>query len=181
MELKKRFFAAPVKPCKMVEHTPAPYFRYKFENNGLISSKLAISGLGFYRLFINGKEITKGLLSPYISNLDHIIYYDVYDLAPYLTSGANCVGVMLGNGMRNPIGAYVWSFQEGEFTGVPCFALEFLGENEKGEKSHLPPQILNMHRRPPCSTIYEQANGTTQGRKLKIGRNLILTILHGNP
>lgn len=134
MELKKRFFAAPVKPCKMVEHTPAPYFRYKFENNGLISSKLAISGLGFYRLFINGKEITKGLLSPYISNLDHIIYYDVYDLAPYLTSGANCVGVMLGNGMRNPIGAYVWSFEKGEFTGVPCFALEFLGENEKGDK-----------------------------------------------
>lgn len=134
MELKKRFFAAPVEPCKMVEHTPAPYFRCEFENNGLISSKIAISGLGFYRLFINGTEITKGLLSPYISNLDHIIYYDVYDLAPYLTNGANCVGVMLGNGMRNPIGAYVWSFQEGEFTGVPCFALEFFGKNEKGEE-----------------------------------------------
>ena len=42
--------------------------------------------MGFYDLFVNGRKITKGFLAPYISNTDHIAYYDRYDIAPYLRS-----------------------------------------------------------------------------------------------
>lgn len=61
-------------------------------------AKISICGLGFYRLWINGKDITKGLLAPYISNPDHYCYYDEYDIKEYLLTGENVIGILLGNG-----------------------------------------------------------------------------------
>ena len=52
---------------------PAPYIRKAF---GLdfkpTYAKIRITTNGFYRLFINGKEITKRVLAPYISNSDEV-------------------------------------------------------------------------------------------------------------
>ncbi|MBE5893255.1 MAG: hypothetical protein E7286_07715 [Lachnospiraceae bacterium] len=64
---------------------------------------LAISASGFYELFINGQKITKGFLAPYISDPEHCVYYDVYDIAAYLRQGQNAVTVILGNGFVNQI------------------------------------------------------------------------------
>ena len=58
---------------------------------------LTICGLGFYRLFLNGKEITNGHLAPFQSNPDQILYYDVYDLKGLIQAGENVIGVLLGN------------------------------------------------------------------------------------
>lgn len=68
---------------------------------GSQSGEILICGLGFYDLFINGEKITKGYLAPYISNTDHIVYYDHYDLTPWLKAGENVIGVMLGDGFQN--------------------------------------------------------------------------------
>ena len=131
--LKPDFYGADINPCEMCDHTPAPYFRHEFCMNDIKSAKVLISGLGFYRIFLNGKDITKGFLAPYISNLNHYIYYDEYDIKDILLEGKNVLGVLLGNGMRNPVGARVWSFHTADFKGVPCFALEFCGNDSEGD------------------------------------------------
>lgn len=66
----------------------APYFRRCFEIGVPVrSAKLLICGLGYYELYLNGTNITKGHLAPYRSNPDDILYYDAYELAPILAPG----------------------------------------------------------------------------------------------
>ncbi|MBQ6421648.1 MAG: family 78 glycoside hydrolase catalytic domain [Clostridia bacterium] len=102
---------------------PSPYFRKTFLlGNGRTEGRIRITGLGFYRLWINGKEITKGLLAPYISNPDDIVYFDEYDLTPYLAAGKNVLGVQLGNGLINAPGGSVWDFDLARWRGAPRFA-----------------------------------------------------------
>ena len=81
--------------------------------------------MGFYRLWVNGADITKGLLAPYISNSDHIVYYDNYDVADYLREGENVIGVMLGNGMQDCAGGEIWDFDKADFRSSAKFALCF--------------------------------------------------------
>ena len=79
------FIAATKEYSEYWSHVPAPYLRKTFTKKAeLESAKITICGLGFYELFINGKRITKGLLAPYISNPDDILYYDEYDLKDLL-------------------------------------------------------------------------------------------------
>ena len=94
--------------CDFDNNVSAPLFRKSFVLDAVPeSAKLTICGLGFYELYINGKRITKGALAPYISNPDDILYYDRYDLKPYLLKGENVLGVMLGNGFFNAFGGYI--------------------------------------------------------------------------
>ncbi len=92
--------------------------------------EISVSALGFYRFFVNGTELTKGILAPYISNPDHVNYYDTYDIAPYLKLGDNVLGFILGNGMKNCIGGEVWEHEKAAFRGAPAiaFSLELDGE-----------------------------------------------------
>ena len=53
---------------------PAYYFRRSFVSESKSSAKISVAVCGFYRLYFNGQDITRGLLSPYISNTnDYII------------------------------------------------------------------------------------------------------------
>ncbi len=76
------------------------------------AAALTVSALGFYELYVNGKRLTKGLLSPYISNPDELICYDTYDITEHLARGENTVVFLLGNGMRNCFVGY--SLEGGE-------------------------------------------------------------------
>ncbi|MBR5446868.1 MAG: alpha-L-rhamnosidase N-terminal domain-containing protein, partial [Clostridia bacterium] len=64
---------------------------------------LLITGIGFYRLFINGCEVTRGLLSPYVSDPGRIVAFDRYDITDLLTAGENVIGIILGSGFRAPL------------------------------------------------------------------------------
>ena len=87
------------------------------------TAELWICGLGFYELYVNGQRITKGLLSPYISNPDDLLYYDDYELSPYLSKDENVIGVWLGNGFQNDPGGYIWDFDKARFRSAPELAL----------------------------------------------------------
>ena len=127
--MKKQFIAMTETPCTFENHIPAPLFRKSFFLDfAPEKASLSIAGLGFYILTVNGKDITKGALAPYISNLDHYIYYDTYDLTPYLAEGENVIGVMLGNGFMNPFGGAVWDFQLVPWLASPRVAFEFSAE-----------------------------------------------------
>lgn len=116
-----------------VQHVKAPVFRKSFVlKEGSQSGEILICGLGFYDLFINGEKITKGYLAPYISNTDHIVYYDHYDLTPWLKAGENVIGVMLGDGFQNSK-TRVWDFMDNVFNSAPKLALSMKVESD-GEK-----------------------------------------------
>lgn len=112
--------------CSTLEHwVPAPYLKRVFAlEHQPQTADLLITGLGFYDLYINGKRITKGALAPYISNPDHIVYYDRYEVADLLQAGDNSVAVCLGNGFQNNPGGYVWDFDKVPWKGAPRMALQ---------------------------------------------------------
>ena len=120
MVKKSNFIKATSELNDFTNHVPAPYFRRSFESDGK-PLKLTIAVCGFYELYFNGKKITRGFLSPYISNVNDYIYYDVYDVTP--DKGENVIGILLGNGLRNNPGGRVWRFHEADFRGAPTFSL----------------------------------------------------------
>ena len=123
MEFPKQFFCECAERSTYQTHIPAPLFRKSFflaEENA--AGTLVIAGLGFYELFVNGRKITKGWLAPYISNPDHIVYYDKYSISEYLQKGENVIGVMLGDGFLNSKTG-VWDFAGNVFNAAPKLAL----------------------------------------------------------
>ena len=105
------------------KHVANPQFRKSFTITSLPQrSEITICGLGYYELYLNGQNITKGFMAPYRSNPEHYIYYDNYDLSDYLVEGENVIGVMLGNGFLNP-NITVWDFCKVPFRSAPMVAL----------------------------------------------------------
>lgn len=113
---------------------PAPYFRRTFQvREGLKIAKIVICGLGFYELHINGENVTKGYLAPYRSNHDHYIYFDQYDITQKLQLGKNVAAMVLGNGMQNPLGGYIWELDKAPWRSSPQVSYEISLEYEDGK------------------------------------------------
>ena len=122
MILSERFFKATDELNTFEKHVNAPYVRRCYDLTGAVKAEVSVGATGFYDLFVNGKRITKGLLAPYISNPDHAVYYDRYDVTDLLMNGDNAFGLILGNGMQNCPGGRVWDFDIARFRGAPSFA-----------------------------------------------------------
>ncbi|MBQ8439905.1 MAG: alpha-L-rhamnosidase N-terminal domain-containing protein, partial [Clostridia bacterium] len=123
--MNKKFIKATEERCTFDRHIPAPYLRKSFELDFIPEkAEISICGLGFYVLYINGVNVTKGMFAPYISNVDHYCYYDTYDIQKHLTQGENVIGIWLGNGFMNPFGGAVWDFDQVDWIGSPRVALE---------------------------------------------------------
>lgn len=122
MELSDKFVCECRERSTYFKHIAAPIFRKSLVISETVTrAEISICGIGFYDLFINGTKITKGYLAPYISNPDHIVYYDIYDIAPYLKKGENVIGVMLGDGFGNSK-TCVWNFDDNVFNSSPKLA-----------------------------------------------------------
>lgn len=124
MNFPKQFIGASHQYADYDRQVPAPYLRRRF----FLTQKpkitnILVSGLGFYRLFVNGQEITKGILAPYISNPDDLVYFDQYEVSDFLQKGENVIGLILGNGMQNSFGGYIWGFEKARWRGAPMAAL----------------------------------------------------------
>lgn len=160
--LSKKFICSGYECATYTHHIPAPMFRKSFDIKSGESAALTVTGLGFYELFINGKRITKGILAPYISNPDHFVYYDEYDLTPFVSEGRNVFGVILGNGMQNCPGGQIWDFDIADFRGAPrfAFALEIssgdgkkhIEEADETVKTHASPITFDDLR---CGCFYD--------------------------
>ena len=115
------------------KNIPAPYFRKCFEINGAVDfAELIISALGFYEVYINGKNITKGMLAPYRSNPNHYIYYDKYCIKDYLVRGKNVIAVILGNGMQNSLAIH-WKYNEFSWRSAPKLSFDVNIKLKDGE------------------------------------------------
>jgi alpha-L-rhamnosidase len=136
MQFPDQFICATHDFCDLEHSVPAPYFRRTFTlEESVRSAEILICGLGFYKLYINGVNITKGELAPYISNPDDVLYYDRYDIANHLKKGKNVIGVLLGNGMLNSFGGYVWDFEKAMFRSSPKVALQANMKLASGEST----------------------------------------------
>ncbi len=132
----RQFIAAGTAVNEYTAFVPAPLFRKSFLLDSLPAACTAdVCGLGFYEIYINGHRITKGLLAPYISNPDHITYYDRYDLMPYLQQGKNALCFMLGNGMQNAPGGQIWDFDKADFRGAPRLAFALTVTDAEGKQT----------------------------------------------
>ena len=124
MRISNNFIKANDLMCNYDKHIAAPYLRKKFFLDFVPEkAEITICGLGFYELYINGTDITKGPLAPYISNPDDICYYDNYDITHLLKKGENVIGILLGNGFRNPFGGGKWKFDIAPHRGPVTVAL----------------------------------------------------------
>ena len=121
--LSGKFISGNTEYCTVEKFVNAPYIRKSFNLAKFKQAKLYVTGLGFYRLFVNGEEKTKGLLCPYVSNPDDVIFYDCYDLSVNLKEGKNCFGFILGNGMQNAMGGDTWDMDKATFRSAPKLAL----------------------------------------------------------
>ena len=132
----KNFYGAGKEYCTYDKHVNAPYLRRTFELDKIPeTASLKITSSGFYELYINGEKITKCPLSPYITNPDSVLVYDTYDLIPYLKSGENCIGIILGNGLVNCLGGFIWDFEKAPYRAAPSAAFYFEAKN--GDKTVL--------------------------------------------
>ena len=104
---------------------PAPCFKRVFDLPDVKEATLEVCTPGFYELFVNGKRVTRGALSPYIADPDDVMYVDTYDLAPYLTEGKNVISLLLGNGILNCVGGYIWNFDKAPYRAAPMAAVSF--------------------------------------------------------
>jgi len=79
---------------------PLPLFRKSFSlTRPVARAILYASGLGQDELRLNGRKVSKDLLTPGWSDYRKTVYYDSYDVTALLQSGRNALGIMLGNGM----------------------------------------------------------------------------------
>ncbi len=123
VEFSKKFVCEDKCYSTYEKNIPSPLFRKSFN---LIQeadeAEILIGGIGFYDLFINGQRITKGHIAPYINNPDHIVYYDKYNIKPYLKTGENVMGIMLGDG--HLVGkTFAWDFFKNKINAAPMVAL----------------------------------------------------------
>ena len=148
-----KFIAATKEYCTHEKMIAAPMFRKCFVLEELPKKAcFIVCGLGFYKLFLNGKEITNGHLASFQSNPDQILYYDAYDLRDLLQVGENVIGILLGNGFLNNIGGQVWDFDRAPYRSAPktAFALEtengVLFEADESVKTHPSPIVFDDFR-----------------------------------
>ena len=122
--LSRKFIKAKDEVARLYAHTPSPMFRRKFNIDEKITAiRITIGTSGFYKLFLNGKEITKGHMAPYIANPTHYVFYDSYDLRDCFSEGENVIAVLLGNGFQNPSGSVNWFFNEADWVAPLSFAM----------------------------------------------------------
>jgi alpha-L-rhamnosidase len=104
---------------------PAPLFHKSINiSGGIKKAEITVCGLGFYELYLNGVSITKGRLCPYITNSEQVLYYDNYDITE-LIKEHNSFEFLLGNGMQNAFGGFIWDFEKQSTVlfSETCFAV----------------------------------------------------------
>ncbi|MDR3184319.1 MAG: glycoside hydrolase family 78 protein [Prevotellaceae bacterium] len=77
----------------------ARYFRKEFETpQKPVKATLYLSGLGLYKLYVNGGKIGEQELSPTPTDYTQVVKYNTFDVTDNITKGKNALATTLGNG-----------------------------------------------------------------------------------
>ena len=90
---------SPMRTPAMKKSFASPLLRKTFSINKTVSrARMYICGLGYYELFINGRQVGDQQLDPGMTTYDARALYVAHDVTAALRQGGNAIGVMLGNG-----------------------------------------------------------------------------------
>lgn len=79
--------------------------RKTFKSEKQISKAIVhVSGLGHYKLSLNGHRVSDHIFTPVWSDYDKTVYYNTYQIDSLLLNGENAIGITLGNGFYNTVG-----------------------------------------------------------------------------
>ena len=118
---------------KDIHEKVAPYFRKEFKAEKKIKSARAyVAAAGLYELYLNGKKVGDHVLDPIYTRFDRRNLYVTYDVTAQLQSGANAIGVLLGNGWYNHQSTAVWYFHKAPWRNRPAFCLDLRVTYEDG-------------------------------------------------
>ncbi len=110
---------------KDIHQKPAAYFRHGFRvGKKVVSARVSLAVAGLYELSINGRRVGDRVLDPMYTRFDRRNLYVTYDVTGYLNTGANAIGVLLGNGWYNLQSTAVWYFDKAPWRGRPAFCLD---------------------------------------------------------
>lgn len=88
--ISNKFIKATKDYCTYEKNVSAPYIRKTFTlEEKPAKAEITLTSTGFYRIWVNGKEITGSRLAPCITNSDDIIFYDKYDITDLIEKGNN--------------------------------------------------------------------------------------------
>ena len=77
----------------------ARYFRSEFDvKQKPEKATIYLSGLGLYKLYINGRKVGRQELSPTPTDYNKEVKYNTFDVTELLKKGENAIGIVLGNG-----------------------------------------------------------------------------------
>lgn len=77
----------------------APLLRKEFDLSEQVKSAyLFVSGMGYFQLYLNGKEVTEPGINPAETEYSKRVMYLTYDVTDAVQQGYNALGIMLGNG-----------------------------------------------------------------------------------
>jgi alpha-L-rhamnosidase len=78
---------------------PARMLRREFRAEKKVKRATAhVCGLGFFDLYLNGRLVGDQLMNPALTGYDKRVLYVTFDVTDQVQTGANAVGVLLGNG-----------------------------------------------------------------------------------
>ncbi|KAH0286024.1 hypothetical protein M436DRAFT_66752 [Aureobasidium namibiae CBS 147.97] len=84
-------------PVEDTEH--AMYFRGCLTvPTGVLKARAFVSALGWYRLFVNGRDLTGNCCVPRWTPMNSVVEYQDYDITGYLKPGLNHFSVVVGDG-----------------------------------------------------------------------------------
>ena len=98
-----------------------PAFAKVFVPRGkVVSATLAVTGVGWYEAFLNGRKIGDKVLDPIPTQYDRRVLYSTYDVTDLLADGANEFRILLGNGLYNVQEKCEWGFDRAPWRADPA-------------------------------------------------------------
>ena len=95
----KASWIEPGLPEDVTKSGPVPMLRREFKLGGVIERARAyVTSHGLYEMYLNGHRVGDAFFTPGWTSYNKRLQYQTYDVTALLKTGANAVGVQLGNG-----------------------------------------------------------------------------------
>lgn len=100
LEVSRGFWKKNIKKPEMDQGLRRPVYFHREWNlsEGWECGRVYITALGFYQLTVNDTKIGDYALAPDFTAYDKLVYYQTYDITPYLKNGKNSFDIILADG-----------------------------------------------------------------------------------
>ncbi len=123
-----------MKSRQKITYTPEIILSKTFDiDRAVKDARIHISGLGFYRLGINGEVITGSGLNPAFTQYHKTVLYNSYNVAHQIKTGSNRIEVGLGNGFYNEEVVVDWAYDKAPWRARPKLLFQLYIQFENGK------------------------------------------------